>query len=151
MDAITLLKADHDKFKKLFEQVENTDESKHQMLFEKIKAELEVHTHIEEVILYPKMKEFKELKDIVLEGVEEHHQVKVLIREIDNLVGDSEKFEPKLKVIIEDTEHHIEEEEEKMFPKFRELIDAKTLKALGAELEAEKENYKKTKTVSAGK
>lgn len=151
MDAISLLKSDHKKVKGLFKQVETTELNQHQMLFEQIKAELEVHTHIEETVLYPRMKEFKELKDIVLEGVEEHHQVKLLIREIDNLVGDSEKFEPKLKVLIEDVEHHIKEEEEEMFPEIEELVDKKTLELMGTELELEKKRYAKANTVGTGK
>jgi hemerythrin superfamily protein len=146
MNAITLLKTDHEKVKALFAQVESTNESQHQMLFEEIKDKLEVHTHIEETILYPQMKEIEELKDIVLEGVEEHHQVKLIIREIDDLVWDSTKFEPKLKVLIEDVEHHIEEEESEMFPKIEELVDEETLELLGNELELEMKKYKKAKT-----
>jgi hemerythrin superfamily protein len=76
---------------------------------------------------------------MVLEAIEEHKQVKTLLKEMDNLVGDSEKFEPKLKVLMENVEHHAEEEEEgKMFPKVRNLVDKKTLDELGQELEAAK-------------
>lgn len=151
MDAIKLLKSDHDKVKELFEQFENSQSGNLQTLFEKIKTGLEVHTHIEEKILYPQMKEFEELKEIVLEGVEEHHQVKLLIREIENLTEESEKMEPKLKVLIEDVEHHIEEEEGEMFPKIKQLVDAKTLEKLGGELAEEKTNYNKSKSKSTGK
>lgn len=151
MDAITLLKSDHEKVKKLFEQVENSKNGNLEDLFEKIKNELEIHTHIEEKILYPQMKEFKELIEIVLEGVEEHHQVKLLIREIENLTKESEKMEPKLKVLIEDVEHHIEEEEGEMFPKIKQLVDEKMLEELGRELAEEKSNYKKSKSKSTGK
>jgi hemerythrin superfamily protein len=55
------------------------------------------------------------------------------------LNSDSEKFEPKLKVLMENVEHHaVEEEEEKMFPKIRKLMNAESLKQLGQELEAAK-------------
>jgi hemerythrin superfamily protein len=76
---------------------------------------------------------------MVLESLEEHKQVKTLLREMDNLTEDSEKFEPKLKVLMENVEHHAEEEEEaKMFPKVRKLMDAAALDQLGQELEGAK-------------
>jgi hemerythrin superfamily protein len=59
---------------------------------------------------------------------------------MENLTEDSEKFEPKLKVLMENVEHHAEEEEEgKMFPKVRKLMDTETLEQLGEELEAAKD------------
>ena len=77
---------------------------------------------------------------MVLESLEEHKQVKTLLREMENLTEDSEKFEPKLKVLMENVEHHAEEEEEgKMFPKVRKLMDTETLEQLGEELEAAKD------------
>jgi iron-sulfur cluster repair protein YtfE (RIC family) len=151
MNAIELLKADHDKVDRLFQKVKATEESEHQKLFEQIKQELEVHTHIEETVFYPKMKEEDELKDIVLEGIEEHHQVKIFLRELSALTEDSEKFEPKLKVLIEDVSHHVMEEEGEMFPKIEEIFDEATLEEIGAELEAEKQSYKKAHTAKAGK
>ena len=91
---------------------------------------------IEETIFYPAMEKHEELKDMVLEAIEEHKQVKTLLREMDDLVNDSEKFEPKLTVLKENVEHHAEEEEEgKMFPKVREIVERETLEKLGQELE----------------
>jgi hemerythrin superfamily protein len=85
------------------------------------------------------MQKHQELKDMVLEAIEEHKQVKTLLREMDDLAKDSDKFEPKLKVLMENVEHHAEEEEEgKMFPKVRELLDKAALEELGQELEAAK-------------
>ena len=151
MNAIELLKEDHRKVDRLFQKVKATEDDRelHRKLFEQIKEELEIHTHIEETIFYPKMKEEKELEDIVLEGIEEHHQAKMFLREISNLVDDSEKFEPKLKVLMEDVEHHVMEEEGEMFPKVEEVFDEATLEELGKELEAEKKNYKKAHAAKA--
>jgi hemerythrin superfamily protein len=65
--------------------------------------------------------------------------VKKLLREMERLSKSSDKFEPKLKVLQENVEHHAEEEEEgKMFPKIRELLDSSQLEELGRELEAAK-------------
>ena len=140
MDALELLKEDHQKVKELFEEAEGAeDEKEKRKLFDEIQTELETHARIEETIFYPAMEKREELKDMVLESIEEHKQVKTLLREIDNLKADSEKFEPKLKVLMENVEHHAEEEEEgKMFPKVRQLFSQQDLESLGQELEAAK-------------
>ena len=143
MNALELLKTDHRKVADLFEQAEAADESSRVAIFEKIQTELEIHAHIEETIFYPKLREEgnEELADIVNEGIEEHHQVKIFLREIAALSDDSEKFEPKLKVLKEDVEHHVEEEENEMFPLVEAQFDSDVLDELGAELEAEKRNF----------
>ena len=140
MDALKLLKEDHLKVKELFEQAQNTEgEKAKRKIFDEIQSELETHTRIEETIFYPAMEKHEELKDMVLEAVEEHKQVKTLLREMDNLKSDSEKFEPKLKVLMENVEHHAEEEEEgKMFPKVRKIVSREDLETLRQELEAAK-------------
>jgi len=119
MDALELLKQDHQKVKELLEEAEATEGDKEQKeIFKQIKKELETHAQIEETVFYPAMEKHEELKDIVLESYEEHKQIKMLLREMEDLVSDSEKFEPKLQVLMENVEHHAEEEEEgKLFPK----------------------------------
>jgi hemerythrin superfamily protein len=151
MNAIELLKSDHDKVDRLFQKVTATEDSEHQALFEKIKEELEIHTHIEETVFYPKMQEEKELEDLVKEGIEEHHQIKIFLRELSALAEDSEKFEPKLKVLMEDVKHHVQEEEGQMFPKIEKIFDEATLAEIGSELEAEKQKYKKSQTAKGGR
>ena len=143
MNAIELLKADHDRVSTLFEQVKANEDGDNRDVFEQIREELEVHTHIEETIFYPKLKEEgdDELKDIVLEGVEEHRQAKTLLRELSNLVEDSEVFMPKLKVLMENIEHHVQEEEGEMFHLVEEQFDEETLEELGASMEAEKLDF----------
>ena len=140
MDALELLKEDHQKVKELFEEVEETEDQKEKTrIFSEIQRELETHARIEETVFYPAMEQHEELKDMVLESIEEHKQIKTLLKEIDNLKSDSEKFEPKLSVLMENVEHHAEDEEEgKMFPKIREICSQEDLEKLGEELEAEK-------------
>jgi hemerythrin superfamily protein len=145
MDALELLKKDHQTVKSLFKKAEKTDGKALKEIFEEIKTELETHTRIEETIFYPAVAEHEELKDMVLESIEEHKQVKTLLKEMENLTSDSEKFEPKLKVLMENVEHHAEEEEEeKMFPKVRKLFDSEELQELGAKLEAAKKGKQKS-------
>ena len=153
MNAIELLKQDHDRVDKLFQKVKATPDGDHRDLFEKIKQELLVHTHIEETIFYPRLKEDgnDEIKDIVLEGIEEHHQAKIFLREMSNLTEESEKFDPKLQVLMEDITHHVQEEEGELFPLVEEHFDAATLEELGKELEQEKKNFGKSTSAATGK
>ena len=140
MDVLELLKQDHHKVKELFEQGQQTQDKKQQkQIFKEIKSELERHTRLEETIFYPAMEEHEELKDMVLESLEEHKQVKTVLREMGKLSPSSEKFKPKFKVLKDNVEHHAEEEEEgKMFPKIRKVINRAELEELGQELEAAK-------------
>jgi hemerythrin superfamily protein len=140
MDALELLKQDHQKVKELFKQGQQTEDKKQQkQIFKEIKAELETHARIEETIFYPAMEEHDELKDMVLESLEEHRQMKTVLRELGKLSASSERFKPKFKVLMDDVKHHAEEEEEgKMFPKIRNLVKGDELRQLGEELEAAK-------------
>jgi hemerythrin superfamily protein len=140
MDALELLKQDHQKVKELFKRGQETEDKKQQrQIFKEIKSELETHARIEETIFYPAMEEHEELKDMVLESLEEHKQMKTVLREMARLSTSSERFKPKFKVLKDNVEHHaVEEEEGKMFPKIRKLINRNELEQLGQELEAAK-------------
>ena len=141
MDAIELLKKDHDEVRALFEQFrqagEAEDMDRMKQLQKQIFSELETHTRIEEDIFYPAVKDTddEELVENVDEGVQEHHVVKVLMREIEDVSGD-DTFQAKMKVLMENVEHHADEEEEEMFPDLRARFDQARLDELGRELEA---------------
>jgi hemerythrin superfamily protein len=143
MDAIKLLTNDHDTVRDLFEQFraasEAGDESRERELQQQIFDELETHTRIEENIFYPAVKNLgvDDLTETVDEGVQEHHVVKVLMREIGDL-SDHDVFKAKMTVLIENVEHHAEEEEQDMFPDLREHMDQERLDELGEELAAAK-------------
>jgi iron-sulfur cluster repair protein YtfE (RIC family) len=143
MNAIELLKTDHKKVSSLFEKVK-AEQGDTTELFEQIRTELEVHTHIEETIFYPYLIENgdEELQDITKEGIEEHHQAKTLLREISNLADESDKLDPKLQVLMEDIEHHVQEEEGEMFVMCEAQLDAETLDDLGRQMEEEKQTFK---------
>src|ERR1700733_9339822 len=123
MNAIELLKADHQTVEGLFKEVEATESvAKHKQIFKKIKAELDVHAHIEEKIFYPRIKQLQEVKDVTLEGIEGHHQAKMFLKEIPRLPDKSERFDPKLTVLMEDIRLHVKEEENEMFPNVEKLL-----------------------------
>jgi hemerythrin-like domain-containing protein len=143
MDAITLLKTDHDKVKKLLTELESTTErgvKTRSELFATIKAELTVHEVIEEEIFYPELKAHPKAEDIVLEGYEEHHVVDLLMGELESLDVTDETWGAKAKVMKENIEHHIEEEEGEMFKHARRVFDAEELDDLGERMAARKES-----------
>ncbi len=137
MDAISLLKADHEKVKKLLSDCEETTERAEATrtdLFAKIKAEMLIHERIEEEIFYPALKSHPKAKDIVLEGYEEHHVVDEIMGELEALPVTDETWGAKFKVMKENIEHHIEEEEGEMFKTARQVLDADELESLGARM-----------------
>jgi hemerythrin superfamily protein len=138
MDALELLKQDHAKVKKLFDKAETADDREQKRIFTQIKTELEIHGDIEENIFYPAMQRYDELKELVFESLKEHSAMKTLLQEMATL-SDREDFQDKLEELIDNVEHHAEDEEEgKMFPKIRELVSANELQKLGAQLQAAK-------------
>jgi len=141
MDAIALLKADHDKVKQLLAELESTTErgvKTRTELFATIKGELTVHEIIEEEIFYPELKAHPKAKDIVLEGYEEHHVVDLLMGELESLPVDDETWGAKAVVMKENVEHHIEEEEGEMFKAARSVFDRAELDDLGERMAARK-------------
>ena len=141
MDAITLLKRDHDKVKSILSELEPTTERATKTrteLFAKLKMELTVHEIIEEEIFYPTLKQHPKAKEIVLEGYEEHHVVDTLMGELTALPFDDETWGAKAKVMQENIEHHIEEEEGEMFRTARQIFDRAELEQLGAAMEDRK-------------
>ncbi|MGI8553744.1 MAG: hemerythrin domain-containing protein, partial [Dehalococcoidia bacterium] len=94
----------------------------------------EVHTKLEEEIFYPAVqKKLKDLKKTVNEGLEEHHVVKILINELKQLDPKDEHYDAKFKVLTENVEHHIEEEETEMLPEAEEKL-GKDVDKLGDEM-----------------
>jgi hypothetical protein len=134
MDALTLLKNDHDKVRKLLTELESTTErgvKTREELFGKVKEELTVHEIIEEEIFYPTLKQHPKAKEIVLEAYEEHDVVDRLMGELSELPFDDETWGPKFKVMKENIEHHVEEEEGEMFRDARAVFDRAELEQLG--------------------
>jgi hypothetical protein len=146
MDAIALLKADHDKMRKLLTELESTTErgvKTRTELFATIKGELTVHEVIEEEIFYPELKAHPKAKDIVLEGYEEHHVVDLVMSELEELAVDDERWGAKALVMKENVEHHMEEEEGEMFKQARSVFDKAELEDLGARMEQRKISAKR--------
>jgi hemerythrin superfamily protein len=139
MNALEVLKQDHQKVKGLFQEIRQaTDQAKRKQLFDKIDTELEIHAHIEETVFYPAIEEHEEFKDMVAEALEEHKKAKTLLSELEELGADNHDFGSKLQLLMEAVEQHVAEEEGEMFPKIRELLEEDGLEQLGQALESAK-------------
>ena len=138
MDAFSLLKADHRKVAELFDQLESAGGNRKLSVFEQIKKELELHTHIEEAVFYPALEEPKETHDLTLEAYEEHDVVKKLLNELSKAKSVTDEWEAQAKVLRENVEHHVEEEEGELFKKAAKALGAQEIETLGEEMEAEK-------------
>jgi hemerythrin superfamily protein len=140
-DAIALLTADHREVSEMFKQFEEmSDRAKvsKQKLTQKICNALIAHTQVEEEILYPAVREeVKDAEDMVDEAVVEHAAAKDLIRQLQEMDPDDDLYDAKVKVLGEEVEHHVGEEEEEMFPKMRE--SGLDLVALGQEMAQRKQ------------
>ena len=152
MDAIAMLKADHDQLKELLAQLESTTErgvKTREELFARIKGDLTVHETIEEEIFYPALKEHPKAKDIVLEGYEEHHVVDLVMAELEGLDVADETWGAKAIVMKENVEHHIEEEEGEMFKQARQVFERDELEALGERMAVRREEAQRELGVPA--
>jgi hypothetical protein len=152
MDAFNLLKADHRKVAGLFDELESADGKAKLQVFEQIKTELELHTHIEEKIFYPALEKPRETHDLTLEAYEEHDVVKKLLRQLSRAKTANEEWEAQAKVLRENVEHHVEEEENELFEKADAALGEERIEALGEEMAAEKERKQgRTATKSSKK
>ncbi|MBA2481139.1 MAG: hemerythrin domain-containing protein [Planctomycetes bacterium] len=136
-DAIQLLTHDHDTFKDLLSQINDTTErarAKRKRLFDALRTLLIAHELIEERILYPALEKHAKAKDIVLEGYQEHHVADLLLAELRTLPVTSPDWGPKVHVMGEGIEHHLKEEERKMFPKARSILSVPDLMKLGTRM-----------------
>jgi len=115
-DAVEFLKEDHEKVKQLFRQFESAGEiDQKEEIADQIDLALRVHSMIEEEVLYPAFKDVD--SELTAESFEEHGVVEELLNELATMDLEEEQFEAKFKVMQENVEHHIEEEETGMFPK----------------------------------
>jgi hypothetical protein len=139
-DAIALLKQDHRTVEELFKKFEKASgEGAKQKLAEEICLELSVHAEIEEEIFYPAC-EGKVDENLLKESYVEHDGAKVMIAEIMNGGPDDQFYDAKVKVLQEEIEHHVEEEERRMEGLFAQARKARLdMDALGDQLAARKQ------------
>jgi hemerythrin superfamily protein len=134
--AIELLEEQHREVEQLFSELEEEESTEEkQALFEELADKLAVHATIEERHFYPQSKDEK-TEDLLLESVEEHLAVKRVIADLMETSPEDPSFDAKVKVLKEQVEHHVKEEEEELFPKVEKLLSEDQLIALAQEMTA---------------
>ena len=144
MDAITLLKEDHAKVKQLFRDFEASGArafSTRKRIGDAIRQELEVHTRIEEDIFYPGVQ--SSAPEMIAEAIEEHHVVDRILEELEQIEPADEKFTAKMTVLIENVEHHAEEEEKELFPGVKRDLGAEKMREMGEQMSRRKADLKR--------
>jgi hemerythrin-like domain-containing protein len=151
-DAIELLKADHEKVKKLLNELTDTTtraEKKRPQLLDEIEQELEIHTHLEEKIFYPAFKKAGNSNhdELYFEAFEEHRVVsEFVLPDLKKTDPTSDKFSGRAKILKELIEHHADEEEKDMFKKARQSLSAEELATLGEEMNQRKQELESEKS-----
>ena len=144
MDAIKMLKDDHRKVKGLIREYADAGDDAfkaRQQIADQIFAELEVHTTLEEEIFYPAVRATTDEagKGHVAEGMEEHHVVKILIEELKALTPEDEAFGAKFKVLSENVEHHMKEEEDELLPDAKKKLGHDGIEVLGEQMDSRRQ------------
>ena len=142
MNVFELLKSDHEKVSGIFERLEATEDddlAMRQNWFARLKNELEIHTHLEETIFYPALKQASETRELVLEAIDEHQEVKLLLIELDGMAVDNEEWGDRVADLKEAVEHHVEEEEGELFDKAQDILTQAEIDELGQQMAVEKQ------------
>jgi hemerythrin-like domain-containing protein len=149
MNALDLLKKDHQEAARLMDQIETAvDGGKNSgvELFNQLKNALTLHTSIEEQVFYPALENHQETRDLVKEAYTEHDEVKNLLSEISGLSPSSNDFINKLTELRDNVEHHVEEEENEMFPKVKQVLSLNQIDEIGRRMLEMKQDKSKTAT-----
>ena len=148
MDLYQLLKQDHQKAKRLFEQLSDTSDravKSRERLFAQLKQELELHTEVEEQHFYPALRDNDETRDLIEEALEEHNEVKEMLEELDGADMDHDSWAEQLAELQENVEHHVAEEEMQLFPRAQKVLKKEQADEIAAAIEKEKEAAQKSR------
>ena len=134
IDALEFLKQQHDEVLGLFEQIEQADQEEKLELFTELADKIAAHSTIEEKLFYPSAMN-EDTEDLLLESTEEHLAAKRVLADLLSLDPDDEHWDAKLVVLKEEIRHHAkDEEEQKLFPILKRVMDEEQRAALGNEM-----------------
>jgi iron-sulfur cluster repair protein YtfE (RIC family) len=139
MKATDLLKKQHKNVKALFKKAEETEGGRQRrQLMDQIANELKIHTKIEEEIFYPAVREIgtSKAEQMIDEAFEEHHVVDLVLAELPNVDPEDERFHAKMTVLSELVEHHVEDEEDEVFPMAEKKLGRDRLQMLGERMQS---------------
>lgn len=140
MDALELISADHQKVRDLFDRFEQaTDPQVRTEIMHAVVHELAVHGEIEEAIFYPELrKALPDGDELVDESVEEHVEMKETLNALDGMTAGDDGFDERMGQLMGEVRHHMQEEEDEIFPKVRDAIGNHNLREMGGRMERAK-------------
>ncbi|HYP27991.1 MAG TPA: hemerythrin domain-containing protein [Blastocatellia bacterium] len=151
MNALELLKHDHQEAMSMMDQLEMDDQGdgsgqSKMTVFNQLKQALTLHTRMEEQLLYPALQNNEQTSDIITESYEEHQTVDEILAEMSGLSPSNSDFLTKLAELRENVEHHVEEEENEMFPKAEQILGQHRLQEMGDQMQQMKQGMSATAT-----
>jgi hypothetical protein len=136
MNALELIKEDHKRLKKMLEHtLEAEGSTEREAAMDQLRTELVAHERMEEEVFYPRLRDEQKVRDNVLEGLEEHHVADVILDELLDVPPDSDLWKAKVKVLKENVEHHMDEEEDELLKNAKRVLDRDELNRLGERME----------------
>ncbi len=141
MDIFQMLKKDHQTAKDVLKKLEGTGPraaKSREKLFSQLKDDLEAHSHGEEAVFYPALRESAEMVDMLNEATEEHAEVENLLEDLEELGPESEEWNSKLRELKKSILHHVKEEEGNIFKKAKEILAKEEIQRLGKEFQEAK-------------
>jgi hemerythrin superfamily protein len=137
MNAVELLARDHREVEGLFTQYEtSTDTDRKTEIAHEVVHELAVHGEIEELRFYPRLREVLDNGDqLADEAIEEHLTIKQTLNEIDSMSAEDPGFDDRMRELMAEVRHHVEEEEAELFPGIRQALSEEQLRELGERME----------------
>jgi hemerythrin-like domain-containing protein len=151
MNAIEMLKQQHREVEELFEELEGAGENAKktkERLFKQIADAMAIHSEIEEKLFYPEAKT-DDTEELLREAVEEHLSVKRVIADLMESGPEDDQFDARCKVLKEQIEHHVEEEESELFPKVQKACSKEELEDLGSRMQQMAEQLEEEGDASA--
>jgi hemerythrin superfamily protein len=144
LDVTEILTEDHRTVSRLFEEIEAQDSAEsRESLLEEIFSELEAHMTAEEEVLYPRAEKFQEVKAQAKESYQEHSEVKNLLEKLHSMDARKSEWMACLKEVKKNVEHHVREEEGRLFPTMKKLLSKDELRNMGQDIERSKQRFLK--------
>jgi hemerythrin-like domain-containing protein len=144
-DLFELIKKDHRELEEILNQLKETSDrsfKKREDLFMQLKQEIVPHMRAEEKAFYSVLQKNNETKEDAMEAMEEHHAAELVMNELDKMSKQEEFWHAKLSVFKEIIEHHIEEEEGKVFQDAEQVISENQMETILENFKSEKERVK---------
>ena len=135
-----LLKRDHRQVEQFIDQLVEGDEDQRQELFDQLNESLSLHMQLEEKFFYPRIKNAPQLKEQVQDALEEHRETKEFLQKLSKMKIDSEQWLDTLEEMQEGVLHHVEDEEDQIFPQCRDVLNTAQISEIATQIAEAKES-----------